>query len=362
MSTLPIASSQANAASSHTKAAPAPFSANQLRVLAAAADTVVARQTPDEVARILAHLPADAPEWQRQAAQRHAGMAYTDHPGAMDFLVEQICASFSPPNITQLQLILTLLSTRAGSLILSGYPTAFADQPRETREAIVKSWANSSLSDLRKLAKTFTSVPMFALYTCVHETDAALTLAAIRRWRPRRWATTSTATPCSRSRRTVWSSPTRYADPASADRSRWQYKFEEVAVDYQLFETDVLIIGSGCGGGVVGSGLSQSGHEVLIVELGEHEAHSRERSTAKHALGTKFMGNGIIVTESGTMSVLAAKTFGGGSTVNWSASLRPPHALRQTWAKQHGLSHFMTTDFSDDIEFVRGERVGWRSL
>ena len=92
---------------------------------------------------------------------------------------------------------------------------------------------------------------------------------------------------------------------------------------------------------------------MLVVELGEHETHSRERSTAKHAFGHKFMGNGIFVTEAGTMSIMAAKTFGGGSTVNWSASLRPPHAVRQAWAKQYGLPHFMTTDFSDDIEYVR---------
>lgn len=105
------------------------------------------------------------------------------------------------------------------------------------------------------------------------------------------------------------------------------------------------------------SGLAKAGHQVLVVELGDYEPHSRERSTAKHAFGSKFQGAGIIATESGSMSVLAARTFGGGSTVNWSASLRPPHALRQDWAKKWGLPHFLTTDFSDDIEFVRSARA-----
>lgn len=146
-------------------AAAGPFNANQMRVLAACADTVVARQTPDEVARILSHLPRDAPDWQRAAAERWAVMSYTDHPGAMDSLVEQITASFSPPNVSQLKIILTLLSTRAGTLLLSGYATAFPDLPRESREQVIKNWANSSLSDFRKLAKTFTSVPMFSLFT-----------------------------------------------------------------------------------------------------------------------------------------------------------------------------------------------------
>lgn len=326
MSTIPASSSSAEAASSHTQGTPNPFNANQLRVLAAAADTVVARQTPDEVARILAHLPSDAPEWQRAAAERHAGMAYTDHPGAIDFLVEQICASFSPPNITQLGLILSLLSTRAGTLVLAGHATPFPDLTREAREQVVKNWAHSSLSDLRKLAKTFTSVPMFSLYT---NSELASTAMGYH-----------------------FSGDPLYEEQKDRVVQPYEYKFEEVAVDYQLFRTDVLVVGSGCGGGVVAQGLSQSGHDVLVVELGEHETHSRERSTAKHAFGHKFMGNGIFVTEAGTMSIMAAKTFGGGSTVNWSASLRPPHAVRQAWAKQYGLPHFMTTDFSDDIEYV----------
>lgn len=39
-------------------------------------------------------------------------------------------------------------------------------------------------------------------------------------------------------------------------------------------------------------------------------------------------------------------------TVNWSASLRPQHFLREQWAKLHNLPHFLSAEFADSIEFV----------
>ena len=43
--------------------------------------------------------------------------------------------------------------------------------------------------------------------------------------------------------------------------------------------------------------------------------------------------------------------------VNWSASLRPQHFLREQWAKEHNLPFFLSTDYARSIEAVC-ERMG----
>ena len=40
------------------------------------------------------------------------------------------------------------------------------------------------------------------------------------------------------------------------------------------------------------------------------------------------------------------------STVNWSASLKPPHTLRETWAKQYGLDFFLTSRYNESVNHV----------
>ena len=253
---------------------------------------------------------------------------YTDFPKSIEYLVEQMVKSFSAPNVKQLQQILTLLSTRAGTLLLTGHVTAFPDLTSQQRQAAIGAWSRSLIPDMRKLAKTFIAVPLFALF---NTNELAATACGYPFW----------------------------GDPHLDDRQDlikkpYEYKFESIVDDYQVIDTDVLVVGSGCGGGVVAAEVSQAGHRVLVVEQGYHESPTKERSVGQHAFRDKFAAGGIAVCEEGTTAVMAAQTFGGGSTVNWAASLRPPHTLRQQWAKQLGLPHFITNEFSESIEAVRG--------
>ena len=210
------------------------------------------------------------PQWQRKEALRLAQSQYTDYPGALDALIDQILASFSPPNITQLCLILSFLSTRAGTLLLAGRPTPFPSLPRAAREDVMRSWSTSYLSDLRKLAKTFTSVPLYALYTNVESVSHAMGYP-------------------------FTGDPVRHENPARVKQSHgvslslvsnilsshlndifWvfcrflQYKFESIAADYETFDTDILVVGSGSGGGVAAATLAQQGYRVLVVEQGNY--------------------------------------------------------------------------------------------
>ena len=61
--------------------------------------------------------------------------------------------------------------------------------------------------------------------------------------------------------------PARVED-ASRLRAPHAYVFEQIASPFQEFETDVLIIGSGAGGGVVASEMARKGWKTMVVEKG----------------------------------------------------------------------------------------------
>src|SRR4051795_13237467 len=48
----------------------------------------------------------------------------------------------------------------------------------------------------------------------------------------------------------------------------FEYEFEQFGADQEpaVFETDVVIVGSGCGGGVCAKNIAEAGHRVLVVD------------------------------------------------------------------------------------------------
>ena len=121
-------------------------------------------------------------------------------------------------------------------------------------------------------------------------------------------------------------------------------------------ETDVVVVGSGCGGGVVAATLAAAGHKVLVLEKGAY--YPAETLPAKEGAAFKqlYEGGGIVITDTG-LTVLAGSTFGGGSTVNWACSLITPHYVREEWASKHGLTHMVGPEYSGAVAAVC-ERLG----
>lgn len=59
----------------------------------------------------------------------------------------------------------------------------------------------------------------------------------------------------------------------------------------------------------------------------------------------------------GSMGILAGNTWGGGSTVNWGASLQTQEYVRDEWAQKNGLTFFAEQGFQDCLDAVC-ERMG----
>lgn len=120
---------------------------------------------------------------------------------------------------------------------------------------------------------------------------------------------------------------------------------------------DVVVIGSGSGGGVIAGVLAQGGLDVVVVEAGpaaEETDFPRDEATALRRL---YWRGGLGSTEDGNVTIVAGATLGGGSTINWMNCVRPPDHVREQWARDHGLHGLDGSDFDAHLTAVLA-RIG----
>ena len=118
-----------------------------------------------------------------------------------------------------------------------------------------------------------------------------------------------------------------------------------------LLETEVVIVGSGCGAAVAAKNLAEDGHSVLIVDKAYHYPPEYLPMTGLHASQLLFEGGGIQPTNDSSVAVVAGSTWGGGGTVNWSASLQTQGFVRREWA-DGGLDFFTSGQYQACLDRV----------
>ncbi|KAI9202823.1 GMC oxidoreductase-domain-containing protein [Polychytrium aggregatum] len=122
-------------------------------------------------------------------------------------------------------------------------------------------------------------------------------------------------------------------------------------------EADVVIVGSGCGGGIIAAQLAQAGHRVVVLEKGSY-VHPTKLSLVEGESLQQFCENAVLCqSEDGSITIVAGSTWGGGSRINWSASLVPPKHLLEEWSERFHLPHLLTNEFQQGIDTVL-ERMG----
>lgn len=119
----------------------------------------------------------------------------------------------------------------------------------------------------------------------------------------------------------------------------------------EIIETDVVIVGSGCGGGVCAKNLAKTGLRVMVVEKAYHWPPEHLPMTERDAGIHLFANGGIVSADDNSIAILAGQAWGGGGTVNWSASLQTQAYVRKEWADK-GLSFFTSSDFQNSLDRV----------
>ncbi len=118
------------------------------------------------------------------------------------------------------------------------------------------------------------------------------------------------------------------------------------------YTCEVLVIGSGAGGGVVAGELAAAGHDVLVLEAGPYFHGTDFSQREVDMLGALYDARGTLGTRDGSIGILAGACLGGGTTVNWAGAFRTPDYVLQEWATEHDASQFVSAEFRDSLDAV----------
>ena len=108
----------------------------------------------------------------------------------------------------------------------------------------------------------------------------------------------------------------------------------------RVIEADVVIIGSGAGGGVTAEILSQAGLKVVIVEEGALKSSKDFKMREADAYPALYQESAARKTKDKGINILQGRTVGGSTTVNWTSSFRTPPGTLDYWGRQFGLKTY----------------------
>ncbi|KAI1260643.1 long-chain fatty alcohol dehydrogenase [Xylariaceae sp. FL1019] len=225
-----------------------------------------------------------------------------------------------PPNAQrQLAQLSDLLGSRLGSFLSSWSWTTLYDQSLARREMVLRTWQKSWLPIWPMLAKSFTLMAKI----CWAQSEPLLAeLSGYKNYN-------------------------REQCQAAAAHDFKFIQFDE-GHEMVFLDTDVVIVGSGCGGSVWAKVLAEAGHKVLVVDKGYYVPPG-QLPVSVDCLDYLFQQG--MQSSDGSLALLAGSCWGGGGTVNWAASLPPQQFVLKEWA-EGGLSFFLEQGFQDSVDRV----------
>lgn len=127
-----------------------------------------------------------------------------------------------------------------------------------------------------------------------------------------------------------------------------------------IIKCDAVVVGSGSGGGVIAGILAKAGYKVLVLEKGNYCARSNLTLLEGPTMDQMYLGNGLLATSDMGVVLLAGSTVGGGSTINWAASIRTPQHVLNEWSKHYELELFQSRLYKEAMDDVC-EKMGVQS-
>ncbi|PNS18221.1 Long-chain-alcohol oxidase FAO3 [Sphaceloma murrayae] len=251
-------------------------------------------------------------------------------PAFKDAVQRFIAYSADSDTKAGLVFLLNALATRVGSAALTGRTTPVTQLPLKDRQAILAEWQYAYIPFYRGLYRSFTQL------ACIYWIRTSPTLGKLL---------TYPYTPINHSFGPGFPFNFLQMPPSTAKD------------DMQTITADVVIIGSGCTGAVAASVLAAAGLSVIVADKSYYWPPEYLPMTELGASQNLFHNGGITQVDGGLFSVISGSCWGGGGSVNWSASLQLQSAVRQEWARLSGLPHFTSHSFQADLDAVC-ERMG----
>jgi hypothetical protein len=196
--------------------------------------------------------------------------------------------------------VLDMLASGPGCLLLTGHWTVFKDLSRQEREQVFLKWKTSSFSQLRQLYRSLTGMCLFTAYSRTHSPVNAF---------------------IGNDTSEKGDFFVNHADYQPVERRRLpMMSFEEITSPGVKF--DVIVVGSGAGGGVTAAQLSAAGNSVLVIEKGKYYHNSDLVNEEEVGYDNLYDKGTSTSTVDGSISVLSGSNFGGGTSVNYLVSLK----------------------------------------
>lgn len=132
----------------------------------------------------------------------------------------------------------------------------------------------------------------------------------------------------------------RIPDPIEAGMKRgWRVIDASLLEHDRTLEADVVIVGSGAGGGISAEILARSGLSVIVVEEGPLKSSRDFKMREADAYPDLYQESAARKTADKAINILQGRAVGGSTTVNWTSSFRTPDATLAWWRRHYALAH-----------------------
>ncbi|OMO93687.1 hypothetical protein COLO4_16744 [Corchorus olitorius] len=301
-----------------------------------------------------------------------------------------------------IRLALLLLSTRLGTLILCGTPSlstkfpflhTFSGLSLRKREEILLSWSLSIFYPLRMLFKALKLLTLLVFFSQVDEKNENLSWKAIgycgvdpefkaNQLKNSKPNDSGNSIPSKKSqgiskqeyieerfgplykglinlkhpRDIIADNLRRFGFPVSVPTPTNNMSYDPSLI----IKCDAVVVGSGSGGGVVAGVLANAGYKVLVLEKGNYCARSNLSLLEGPTMDQMYMSGGLMATDDMGVVILAGSTVGGGSAINWSASIKTPQHVIKEWYNRYQLELFESKLYREAMDVVC-EKMGVQS-
>ncbi|KAD3338376.1 hypothetical protein R6Q59_026975 [Mikania micrantha] len=283
-------------------------------------------------------------------------------------IAEKMVKRYPAEAMSFLKIVLMLLSTKLGSLLVCGFICldtkwpfihSFSDLGLNKREKILQKWSNTykSFIPIRVVFMMIKLMCFYIFFSLTDENAENPTWEAVgyevkppnngsvkpRKQRPLEKGLIETQNE---------------SDATFMELLKSKVlEVKDCEDGFYDIKCDVVIVGSGCGGGVAAAVLSGSGHKVVVIEKGHYYVPEDYSLLEGPSMDELYENGGILSTLDGKITIFAGSTVGGGSSVNWSAAIKTPDDVLEEWAVDKKIPLFGSSDYRSAMEVVC-DRIG----
>jgi long-chain-alcohol oxidase len=259
-------------------------------------------------------LPPDAPAWRARIAER-----------AIQRLSAQAALS---GELARLRMFLRLLDTPMGCALVGGQRRSFTSLTSAEREQLVRRMFSHPVGTVRGAALSLKRLLCAIYYGDTDESGRNPTWPALG-----------------------------YPGPIGP-RALVSERLALLEVRGPMtLDCDVVIVGSGAGGGIVAAELAAAGRDVVVLERGPYLGDSDFDQLELDTFARAYLDGGLRTTQDLGTLIVAGACLGGGTVVNYTTSFRTPDGVRDEWSRVSGLELFRAGEFSEALD-AACERLG----